>query len=81
MSASFFGVLRNHNHTSAVGDGGQLSDLTVSGDVTATDDLIAQDDITATGQISGADATLGTEMPSLNQVMVFQLLMNNARPI
>lgn len=46
------GALRNHNHSASGGDGGQLSNLSVSGTIASSGNLSVTGTITSTGQIN-----------------------------
>lgn len=50
------GILKNHNHTSAIGDGGQLSNLTVNGTLYSTGASSATT-VTATAQHLAVDSS------------------------
>ena len=71
MSASFFGILKNHNHTSTVGDGGTLTSLSVASGLT-----VSTGDLTVTaGKATAANpAAAATDLPQLAQAMVLSLL-------
>jgi len=62
MSASFFGVLKAHNHTSQVGDGGTLSNLQVTGTVTSTGKMTAGADPTAALDLTTLEIAAGLSL-------------------
>ena len=88
--ASYFGTLKNHNHTSTVGDGGGLSALSVASGLTVSSGnfVASTGNITATaGDVSGvnvhatagivdetANADTAAEVPRLDQMLVWNLL-------
>lgn len=51
------GTIKNHNHTSSAGDGGQLSNLSVSGTLTATGGAVSLSSTTITGTLNISSTT------------------------
>ena len=74
MSASFFGVLKNHNHSASVGDGGLLSNLAVTGTITGTGTVQGAGVTSTAGMTETNDASAATDVPTLRQLQSLALL-------
>lgn len=71
--ASYFGTLKNHNHTSTVGDGGQLTNLSVANGLTVSSGNLAVSAGTmqSSGVATAADPAATTNLSTLATTIVW----------
>lgn len=74
MAASFFGVLKNHNHTSNVGDGGTLTGLSVSSGLTVASGDLA---VTSGKASEGGTPAAATDIPTIALMSVWSFALGS----
>jgi len=78
MSASFFGILKTHNHTSQVGDGGMLTSLSVGSGLTVTSGAlgVSAGNVNVTGSVNETvGAAAGVDVPQYQQAAALAMLL------